>query len=222
MVFASNRIDGIQNIYMKAINGTSQDEPLYVNDLRKIPVQWSRDGRFVIYTELDPRTRADLWYLPMDNGKAGKPGVFLHSEANEMFGQLSPDDQWMAYTSDESGRREVYIRSFPSGEDPTKISIDGGEEARWKADGKELFFISADGKMMSVSIKSGTGARASIVPSWLAAGALHGRSVGSLLCRGFRLRCDAGRQPVPALPRRGTVFGSFATIESGSQLGRRP
>ena len=71
-----------------------------------------------------------------------------------MFGQLSPDSHWMAFTSDRSGRREVYVRPFPAGEGEWTISIAGGEQPRWRADGKELFFEAADGKMMAVPVKA--------------------------------------------------------------------
>ncbi len=71
----------------------------------------------------------------------------------------------MAYTSDESGRREVYVRTFPAGEDPKRISIDGAEEPRWRGDGKELYVVGADGKFMAVPMKIGSGAKPSLEPS---------------------------------------------------------
>jgi hypothetical protein len=78
----------------------------------------------------------------------------LQTEAYELFGQLSPDSHWMAFTSDRTGKREVYVRPFPPGEGEWPISIAGGEEPRWRGDGKELFFEAADGKMMSVAIRA--------------------------------------------------------------------
>lgn len=102
--------------------------------------------------------------MPVENGKAGKPAAFLNSEFNELQGQLSPDGRWMAYTSDESGRREVYIRAFPSGAEPKKISINGGEGPRWRGDGKELYFVVPDGKVTAVSLKVEAGARQSLQP----------------------------------------------------------
>jgi hypothetical protein len=104
--------------------------------------------------EHDPKTRLDIWVLPMDVGTPQKPFPFLQSGFNELFGQLSPDSHWMAYTSDLSGQREVYVRPFPSSEGQTKISIVGGEQPRWRGDGKELFFVGADGKMMAVPVKT--------------------------------------------------------------------
>ena len=73
-----------------------------------------------------------------------KPIPFLQTEFNELKGQLSPDNHWMAYTSDESGQREVYVRPFPVSDGKWRISTAGGEQPRWRGDGKELFFVGAD------------------------------------------------------------------------------
>jgi hypothetical protein len=100
----------------------------------------------------------------VEGGLGQKPVPFLRSEFNEVLGQLSPDSHWMAYTSDESGRREVYLRSFPDGERQWNISIPVGEQPRWRADGKELFFVGADGKMMAVALKAVAGTKPSFEP----------------------------------------------------------
>jgi Tol biopolymer transport system component len=152
IVFGSNR-SGVTDLYLRAIDGGS-DEPLLANAYRKYPTQWSRDGRFIVFTQNDPKTGLDIWVLPMEGAKPGAPFAFLRSEFNEFLGQLSPDNRWMAYTSDESGRREVYVRPFPSGQGQWNISVNGGEQPRWRADGRELFFVAADGKMMAVAVKS--------------------------------------------------------------------
>ena len=136
----------------------SKGSPLRVGGTRllvatsnsKAPTQWTRD--FLIYHEFDPQTKRNIWVLPMEAGVAGKPILFLGTAFDELFGQLSPDGHWMAYTSDESGQREVYVRPFPAAEGqrpalPSRISIAGGEQPRWRGDGKELFFEAADGKM---------------------------------------------------------------------------
>ena len=85
-----------------------------------------------------------------------KPIPFLRSEFNELLGQLSPDSHWMAYASDESGRREVYVRPFPAAEGQWKISLAGGDQPRWRGDGKELFFVGADGMMIAVAVRGGS------------------------------------------------------------------
>jgi Tol biopolymer transport system component len=154
IVFASNRGGKVYNLYQRAVTGNAPEEPLLPNSLGDFISQWSRDGRFVVYFEADPKTRRDLWVLPMERGVTGrKPFPFLQSEFNELYGQLSPDSHWMAFTSDRSGRREVYVRPFPRGEGEWSISIAGGQAARWRGDGKELYFEGADGKMMAVAVK---------------------------------------------------------------------
>ena len=81
-----------------------------------------------------------------------RPVPFLQTEFSELMGQLSPDSHWMAYTSDQSGRREVYVRPFPPAEGQWTISAAGGEMPRWRGDGKELYFRAADGKLMAVPV----------------------------------------------------------------------
>ena len=166
IVFGSNRKDAFFNLYSKAANGGGQDEILLQSSLSDFPDQWSRDGRFLVFYRSDPKTLRDLWVLPMAGPEAEraaadrKPIPFLQSEFNEFLGQLSPDSHWMAFTSDRSGRREVYVRPFPSGESEYTISIAGGEMPRWRSDGKELFFVGADGKMTAVLVKAAVGAKA--------------------------------------------------------------
>jgi Tol biopolymer transport system component len=100
------------------------------------PAQWSRDGQFIVYRQDDPKTREDIWVLPMAGSKKGTRFSFLQTESNELMGQLSPDNQWMAYTSDFSGSRQVYVRPFPRGERLWTISKAGGQAPRWDRDGK--------------------------------------------------------------------------------------
>jgi len=115
--------------------------------------QWSRDGQFVVYADTAEKSKLDLWVLPIGSPEP-KPIPFLQTEFNEFMGQLSPDSRWMAYTSDESGRREVYVRPFPPSDGILrKISTAGGEQPRWRADGKELFYVAPDGKMIAVAVK---------------------------------------------------------------------
>jgi eukaryotic-like serine/threonine-protein kinase len=108
---------------------------------------------FLIYTNHDPKTKADIWILPLAGD--GRPLAYLTSEFNEGSGRLSPDGQWMAYVSDESGRDEVYVQRFPRGGGKTPISTQGGARPRWRRDGRELFYISADEKLMAVDVKQG-------------------------------------------------------------------
>ncbi|HEV2199809.1 MAG TPA: protein kinase [Bryobacteraceae bacterium] len=156
IAFSSNR-GGVIHLYERAATGTGRDQLLLAGTANQNLSQWSQDGRFIVYHEGDPKTNFDIWVLPMDSGAERKPVPFLRSEFNELFGQLSPDTHWMAYTSDETGQREVYVRPFPVGEGQWKISLAGGQEPRWRGDGKELFFAGSDGKMMAVAVKAVVG-----------------------------------------------------------------
>jgi hypothetical protein len=101
----------------------------------------------------------DIGVISMQEGAPTdrKPTLFLHTPFNEWHGQLSPDSHWMAYSSDESGQREVYVVPFPTGGGRTQISSAGGEQPRWRGDGKELFYL-ADRKMMAVPVRAVAGA----------------------------------------------------------------
>ena len=117
----------------------------------KMPQSWSPDGRYIVYAVNDPKTKLDLWVLPLFGDR--KPFPFARTEFNEIQGQISPNGRWMAYASDESGAPEVYVRSFGERE-PGKwrISVNGGSEPMWRRDGTELFYLAADRKLMAVSI----------------------------------------------------------------------
>src|SRR5262249_50285131 len=131
---------------------------------QKFPTDWSLDGRLIIYYEIDPKTKRDIWVLPLAGDK--KPFPFLQTVANETGGRLSPDGCWMAYASDESGGYEVYVQGFPSRGGKRQVSIKGGTGPCWRRDGKELFYYSADGKLMAMEVKAGASFEAG-VPSAL-------------------------------------------------------
>jgi Tol biopolymer transport system component len=156
--FLSNR-DGVRHPFQKATSGTGQDEilskpvgepphPTRVDD-------WSRDGRYMILdTGGDPKTKYDVWVLPTFGDR--KPFPYLQTEFAEMYARLSPDGHWLAYTSDESKRNEIYVQSFPAPGGKWQVSTNGGERSVWSRDGKELYFVSPDGKMMAAEVKSGS------------------------------------------------------------------
>jgi eukaryotic-like serine/threonine-protein kinase len=155
IAWGSNR-EGAFNLYEKAASGAGQDGLLLKSDYIKFPTDWSRDGRFIIYREVNPKTKYDVWVLPV-GPQAGdrKPFPFLRTEANEAAAVLSPDGQWIAYSSDESGRYEVYVQSFPGGGGIRQVSTGGGIGPLWRGDGKELFYHAPDGKLMAVAVKGG-------------------------------------------------------------------
>jgi serine/threonine protein kinase len=150
IVFASDR-DGAGNLYQKSASGAGNEELLFKTNERKWPSDWSRDGRFIIYTNLSQKTKADLWVLPMTGEQ--KPAPFLQSMFNEDHARFSPDGHFIAYASDESGRFEVYVQTFPASGGKWLVSANGGAQPRWRRDGKELFFIAPDRKLMAVDVK---------------------------------------------------------------------
>jgi len=164
IVFRSNRGGHLGDLYWRASNGSGQDEVLLSTPDGKMVNQWSRDGRFIVYAEQDPKTKWDVSYLPMgeDRKPSGKPMPFAHSEFNEIQGQLSPDSRWMAYTSDVSGQREVYVQPFPSADNELRISTAGGTQPRWRGDGKELFYVTPDGKLTAVAVTVSPGPKPSL------------------------------------------------------------
>ncbi len=154
IVWASIR-DGLANLYQKAASGAGEDTLLWKSDNTKVPTDWSRDGRFIIYHDFDPKTKRDVWVLPVTGSGEAKPFRALGTEANEMVGTLSPDGRWLAYASDASGRYEVYVQSFPGGVGMRQVSNGGGIGPRWRRDGRELFYYAADGKLMAAPVRSG-------------------------------------------------------------------
>jgi Tol biopolymer transport system component len=117
-------------------------------------LDWSRDGQYLLYAEADLHTRGDLWVLPLQSGRVAAP--FLQTPFNELYGQFSPDSKWIAYSSDESGRQEIYVRYFFAPGGKRQISNNGGTQPRWRRDGKELFYL-AGGNMMAASIRMHAG-----------------------------------------------------------------
>jgi Tol biopolymer transport system component len=161
IIFALSR-GGNFDLYQKPANGTKDEELLLKSSEDKYPTSWSRDGRFLLYTAAGPKANYGLWVLPIGGDK--KPFPFLRTEFNERSGQFSPDGRWVAYSSDESGRDEIYVRAFSpvSGEAGNGaggkwlISNNGGILPRWRADGKELYYRTLYGTLMAVEVKTGS------------------------------------------------------------------
>ena len=150
LIFDTNR-NGPADIYQKALSGAGGEEPLLrTSTENKAPTDWSADGRHILYQRWEPSEKYSLWSLPASGDKKSAP--FLQGEANEMGGQFSPDGRWVAYASDESGTWEVYLASFPEGTGRRQVSTGGGSQPRWRRDGKEIYYLSADWKMMAAEV----------------------------------------------------------------------
>jgi serine/threonine protein kinase len=152
LAFSSSR-DGSPNIYKKQASGTGTEESLHKSNLGEYPSDWSRDGQFILFQKLDPKTKEDMWILPVSGDR--KPYPLVKTAFSEWMGQFSPDGKWLAYTSNESGRFEVYVRSFPEPGRKWQISTNGGAQPRWRSDGTELLYIAPDRRLMVVDVKRG-------------------------------------------------------------------
>jgi len=142
------------SINRKPSTGLGNPEVLLKSDKGQEPTDWSTDGRFILFNQYEQKTGGDIWVLPLFGD--GKPYALLNSEFEETTGRFSPDVHWFAYTSNESGRTEVYIETFPKTGGKWLVSNGGGGQPHWSPDGKELFYIAPDKRLMSVEIKTGS------------------------------------------------------------------
>ena len=149
ILFSSTRRGGFR-LYLKNADGSGSEEE--VADLGTVGQgnawDWSRNGKYVLI-----RKASELWYLSWPE-RVAKP--LLQAKWTVRNAQFSPDGRWMAYASNETGSMEIYVSPFPSVNGKWQVSSAGGQEPRWRQDGKELFYLSAEGKMMAVAVKSGT------------------------------------------------------------------
>jgi serine/threonine protein kinase len=158
IIFNSNRDGKFYDLYQKNASGSGETTLLYKDEIDKYPTDWTADGRFITYTSVDdPETKWDLWIVPMvpdQNGTEPKPYPFLKTKFFEGAAKFSPDGKWIAYSSDESGQDEVYVRPFPGPGGKWQISAGGGFDSYWRKDGKEIFYEANGKKIMAVTVKS--------------------------------------------------------------------
>jgi eukaryotic-like serine/threonine-protein kinase len=149
MMFSSNR-GGFYNIYRKALRGSAEGRPFRNAASHQYVTDWTRDGQTIVYTSVDPQTASDIWSANASG--SGEPSPVLRTPFNEYAARVSPDGQWLAYASDESGEPEIYVQQFPSGNERSKVSSQGGSEPQWRADGRELFYVGANHVLMAVPV----------------------------------------------------------------------
>jgi eukaryotic-like serine/threonine-protein kinase len=160
VIYAANR-GGRLDLYDKNADGSGEERLVLQSDQDKGPTSWSRDGRFLLFISTDPKTREDLWILPLDGDR--KPFPFLNTDAQEQFGQFSPDQRWIAYGALTAASLEVFVRPFtPDSRSAATasgpvwmVSTNGGIAARWSADGRRLYYTTSNGEMMAVDIQAG-------------------------------------------------------------------
>ncbi len=162
IVFNSDRAAGLWNSgFQRSADGSGDDVPFVTMGRLFDSPDWSHDGRFVMFTgALADEPASDLWLLPLSGDR--KPARFLQTQFNEDSPAFSPDDRWVAYNSNASGRFEVYIRSFPGPGGQFQVSRNGGWAPRWRRDGKEIFFLALDGTMMAADVTLGKDVQASV------------------------------------------------------------
>jgi len=155
LAFASaGRGNQPQQIYQKSSSGVGVDELVATDGGPSLPAQWSPDNKFIVFSRAQGGgSGTDMWLLPLTGER--KPRPFLQTPFDKIHTRISPDARWIAYTTNESGSFQVVVQSFP---DPNggkwQISADGGVEPKWRHDGKELYYLALDGKLMSVPIKA--------------------------------------------------------------------
>jgi Tol biopolymer transport system component len=162
VVYRSNR-SGLTSLYISEIADSSKSEVLLdwrggpilpgpLGHFNAVPCALTPDGKTLV---LMVGNRAfDLWLLPLEGER--KPRPFQTTPFGEIHAAVSPDGHWLAYASDETGRFEVYVRSFPEAGPKFQISTDGGWEPRWRNDGRELYFLAPERRLMALPVTAGS------------------------------------------------------------------
>jgi eukaryotic-like serine/threonine-protein kinase len=151
IIFASSRSRKME-LYQRNLDGGGSDTKVLDAPMMQIPEAWSADGRHLTFSTMQPGTKSDVWAWQLDDDRSPVP--VLQGPSNEGQSQISPDGRFIAYISDESGRFEVYVQPFPLTQEKWQISAGGGFDPRWRRDGRELFYIGADRKLMAVDVRT--------------------------------------------------------------------
>jgi len=149
IIFSSNR-RGHYDLYEKAIDGAGSELLVFDSQLDKYCESFSPDGKFLLYFTITSDGNGDQWILPFFGDR--KPVPYLHTEFAELGGRYSPDGKWIVYSSDESGKQEVYVRPFPESGGKLLVSTSGGSFPTWRRDGKEIFYVGAGRELMAAKI----------------------------------------------------------------------
>jgi serine/threonine protein kinase/Tol biopolymer transport system component len=160
LFFSSGR-NGRMDLFEKASNGATEERVLLATGEDKVAQDWSRDGQFLLYTIQNPKTGSDLWAVRYDKARgtatsagplSSQPFPVAQSSFDEGQGRFSPDGRWVAHASNETGRHEVYIQPFPDSSSKWQVSTGGGIYPVWRPDGRELFYLAPDMRLMAVAI----------------------------------------------------------------------
>jgi len=150
IAFRSER-EGSGNLYTRGVGVVEQDKPILQDEESKFPTDWSRDGKYLAYFT----DTGDIWALPVSkDDEEPKPFRVTETEFFESDAKFSPDGRWITYVSNEPGQPQVYVQSFPEPYFKEQISTANGVMPRWSNDGKEIYYIAFDGRLMAVSLKA--------------------------------------------------------------------
>jgi serine/threonine-protein kinase len=158
IVFSSNR-GGARNIYTMPADGSGAIERLTTSTNTQLVGSFTPDGKSLVFEEANPTSGSDIWVLPLEGDKAGAPRALIQTAFSESSPRLSADGRWLAYVSDETGRREVYVRPFPALDGKWQISTEGGIQPNWSRDGGQLFYRLGE-RMLGVAIETRSGFKA--------------------------------------------------------------
>jgi Tol biopolymer transport system component len=147
------------DIYVRPVGGSGAEEPLVEAEGQKLPQDWSSDGRYLLYEDREPRgeRKVTVMIRPLFGERKSSP--FLQRGADFGSERFSPDGKWIAFTAEDSGRSEIYVAPVENSTARVQVSNSGGDDPRWRKDGKELFYLAPDGKIISVDLRSNAGAR---------------------------------------------------------------
>jgi Tol biopolymer transport system component len=146
VVFCSDRAQKF-NLYLKDATGAGDEKLIPQEGPDRYPTDWSHDGKYVLYER-----GTDLWFVTFPSLSSS---LFLKGQSTPKAGRFSPDGKWVAYASNESGRWEVYVTSFPDAHGKWQVSNAGGEQPRWRSDGREFYYLASDGKIMAAPVATG-------------------------------------------------------------------
>jgi Tol biopolymer transport system component/predicted Ser/Thr protein kinase len=196
------------DLYLTRLSAGGPPDLLYASANGKVPNDWSRDGRFLTFNELHPTRRSDLYVLRADRREAIPLVV---TDADELPAVFSPDGRWVAYSSDETGVREVYVRDFAPDRSPAvgavkeRVSTDGGDKPRWRRDGTELYYLASDGGLMAVPVRQGPAFNAGTPVRLFDVQARRGSFFPYDVAADGRFLVDAFQRPDAQRPDRMTV-----------------
>ncbi|HJU42534.1 MAG TPA: hypothetical protein VJ691_06945, partial [Vicinamibacterales bacterium] len=202
IAFGSNR-DATHTIFLKPVAVGAEETPLFSSPDSKTVSDWSPDGRLLIIHVQSAKTAFDIWAVPTDGSR--EPYPLIQTEFEELYPRFSPDGRWIAYQSDQSGRDEIYIQPFPGPGSKVQVSTEGGSQVRWRADGRELFYLGLDERLMAVSLRLPTTADATPVveaPSPLFAAPLGGAVHQADFRPQYVVSADGQRFLFAAIPQR--------------------